>query len=176
MKVPAAFREQVHKVGAKVLSGDTDRVLAVDLIERWAFKNSMALVHAVFRQFAKSALDGWLGRHSAELADEREHDPAEQLALDIFGDVPLRIEIGIGRFADLVACRRPQIQAAIRQADVKAENAAGHKQRIHDLGARLLPLLPDDEITVRDALRNLQASNGHRRPSPADIPTRRGQP
>jgi hypothetical protein len=160
-KTPAAFREQLAKIGNKVLVGDLDRVRARDQLLNWIKRNDRPLADSIIRDFGADRLSDYLRHQAVMLADAHKHDPAEQLALDIFGDVPLRIEIGIGRFADLVDCRRPQIKAAIRQADVKADNAAGYRQRMHDLGARLLPLLPDDETTVRQALRQ-QPGQGRR--------------
>ena len=46
MKVPLAFREQVDKIGAKILAGDTDRVTAADLLERWVGVDAYSLRNA----------------------------------------------------------------------------------------------------------------------------------
>lgn len=167
-RTPTAWREQLDKTATQVLAGKLGRVEARDQLQRWLIRHPKELLHAVAREFAGKQLNELLRRRAAELADQRPHDAAEQLALDILGDVELRIEVGVGVFADLVDCNRRQLLDWQRQARTKRDNVQSYCQRVDDVVARLLPLMTTDEVKVREVLRNVPQPPP-RPPSPADI-------
>lgn len=148
MKAPTAFRVQVDKIGSRVLAGETSRDDALDALVRLASGNAPELipdlVRAVFREWAGARLGEWLKARSAEVT----RTPSEQLLLSLFGDVPMRIEIGPARFTSLMDANRDQLRAWQRQAQVKADNVTGFAERVGRLVAWLEPQLTDDAMTA----------------------------
>jgi len=157
-----AFREQVHKHGAKVIAGDMDRVVVADVLERWIFRNAVPLAHSIIRDWVRSRLDDWLRARLREQANSKLHPPAEEALFDLLDDMPERIEVGIGRFIDRLEATRPQIRSWQRLAHVKRANIIGYCEKVDRVAARLLPMLTDDQTTVREVLRPgaPAASNG----------------
>lgn len=156
MRVPLAFREQVHKIGTKILAGDADRVIGADLLERWVFKNALPLAHAVVRDWVRDKLSDWLRDRLREEADRKVRPPAEEALFDILDQMPEQIEIGVGRFIDRLDATRSQLLTWQRQAHVKRDNVVDYGVRVDRVVACLLPRLTTDEMTVREALLEMQ--------------------
>jgi hypothetical protein len=153
MRTPTAFRVEVDKIGQRVLAGKTDQEAALDLLVRWASGDRPDLIpdlmRDVFRDWARGKLNEWLGKRSKEVGQPTAD---LQMMIELFGDVPTRIEVGPNRFVNLLDANRAQLHAWQRQARVKADNVTGYAERVDRLIAWLDPQLADDQMTTRTAL------------------------
>jgi hypothetical protein len=159
MKIPLALREQIGKIGEKILAGDTDRVTAVDLLERWVFKNAAHIAHALVRDWARERVNNWLKVRLREEANRRVRPPEAETLFDLLQDAPSwNIEIGVGRFVDLVDATRPELLAWQKQAHVKRDNVTDYSRRVDAVVECLIPRMTDDTMRAGEALRSMVAS------------------
>jgi hypothetical protein len=158
----AVARAKVDEIGRKQTlplgeGGDPkipNRDAALAALRKWATgRDGKDYLAALAEDDLTRLYNDWL---RGRLDDSTPLGEAEQLAFDILGDIPLRWELSPNRFANFVECNRTEVRAALRQADVKADNAAAHRQRLHDAADRVLPYLTTDTMLVREAMREMQ--------------------
>lgn len=142
MKVPYDIRREVERLGRLILAGTISYDDALDMLEPFLDKIEHKLfVSEVHRRFLRNQLKAWISSQLAIAADDEERG---QQPLP-FPDLPALLEISPGTFKHQNAMAIEDWNAAVRQAETKASNAAGYLERVVRARDRALELLHGDE-------------------------------
>jgi hypothetical protein len=144
VKSPSWFSQAVARYGAEALANQITKEDAVREITATTRKLHSEHIGEVYIDHVTRELRAWMTRRAVADA-AREHDQ-----LELFPGAPMVFELSPGRFAATAVMTRRDWDAALKQADTKARNADGHRdkvQRAHDL---IVPLLTSDDLTTAD--------------------------
>lgn len=148
MKLPSWLESELDLIGRKVLSGETARsdaagILADEIAEDETF------VHAVAADFARRRLRQWVSAaQRGSDAGNPGSGPGQQL--ELFPWLPPFLETSPGRFAHVDTMTGEDWDAAVRQAEVKADNAGTFAKGIKRAYDQVRPLLTDGTLTTAD--------------------------
>lgn len=149
MRIPNWLQTELDSLGRKVLSGETSRDDAVALLTDEIFERDEVLVHDVTEDFSRKRLRDWvksqLRTYYAEDVEENGPQQAE-----LFPWLPRLLETSPGRFAHVNAMTGTDWDSALRQAEVKADNAASYAKAIKRAYDLVRPLLTEDKLTTAD--------------------------
>lgn len=140
MKVPKWLRQEIAEQGAAVVHGTASHDAAVTTLTDRALAKDPDWVRRLVADCVAKALQVWTSRHGTPVEDGDQ--------LELFPDLPAHIEIAPGRFVAQASMTRQDWTAAIRQARTKADNAAGHADRVEAIAQKVLPLLTADDLTT----------------------------
>ncbi|HEY9524004.1 MAG TPA: hypothetical protein VIR33_12255 [Thermopolyspora sp.] len=145
MKTPTWFREQIAAEGVRVNAGESSiDESSVHIAEQVAAKDS-TLTKGIVIEFARKKLENWLASHRPSARRVENNGQ-----LDLFPDLPRKLEISPGRFADQAVMTRHDWDAALKQAQTKAGNAAKYASAIEQAHDEIVPLLKNDTLTTAD--------------------------
>ena len=149
MKSPQWFRELIASEGRRVLQRTVTDEEAATEITRAVFDkgdtDEPPFTHRIVADYVRRQLKTWLSGHR-HIADDS--DPDGQL--DLFPEIPRRLEIAPGRFVDQAVMTRRDWTAAVKQAKTKASNAGAFADSIERIAEKVLPLLTSDELTTAE--------------------------
>jgi hypothetical protein len=152
MKPPKWFRELLGKEGAKILKRESTDEDAIARLTKHILTNQdedPPFSHRLIAEYAHRQLKMWISQHRQPAPGA---DDSGQL--DLFPDIPHKVEIAPGRFVDQAFMTRKDWTAAVRQAETKASNAGGFAEAIKRIADKVLPLLINDELTTADVWRS----------------------
>lgn len=156
MKSPQWFRELIASEGRRILQRTVTDEEAATEVTRAVFDrddtDEPPFTHRIVADYVRRQLKTWLSGHRHVAAGD---DPDGQL--DLFPDIPRKLEVAPGRFVDQAWMTRRDWSAAVKQAKTKASNAGGYADAIERIAEKVLPLLTDDELTTADVWRPGQA-------------------
>lgn len=143
MRTPNWLRKELADQGALIKAGDTsDEKAAARLAEQILAKDT---------PLARFIIGTWVGRKLRPfLADASTGAGSPESQLCLFPDIPRRLEVSPGRFADQAVMTGHDWDAALKQAETKADNASGYAAAIRQAYEKVRPLLTDDELTTAD--------------------------
>lgn len=149
MKPPAWFREQLAGEGRRVLQRTvTDEEATVELTRTVLDRDDRddpPFTHRIIADYIRRQLKHWLAGHRGVTASDDEDGQ-----LDLFPDIPRKLEVAPGRFVDQAFMTRKDWTAAVKQAKTKASNAGTYAESIERVAEKVLPLLTDDEVTTAE--------------------------
>jgi hypothetical protein len=150
MRIPAWLRSELETLGRQVLGGDLGRDEAAGLITDQIFGHD-GLAREVISEFSRKQLRKWLksqlrGYYAAK---ELEGETGDR-QLELFPHLPRLLETSPGRFAHISAMTGPDWDSALRQAEVKADNAGNYAKAILRAYEQVRPLLDDESLTTAD--------------------------
>lgn len=149
MRAPKWFKEELAAHGALVLERTVTDDDATVKLKNQILAKDKPFAELIVRDYVRKQLRAWTRDHVSSLYAEADAgDTAGQL--DLFPELPRRIEVGIGRFADIAVMTAPDWDAAVRQADTKAGNASGYAAALRRVYDQVRPLLTDDELTTAE--------------------------
>lgn len=142
MKVPRAIMAEIERLGRLILEGEISYEEALDALEPFLDKEEYRLLASeVHRRFFRNQLKAWIQSQIAVAADDAE---SGQQPLP-FPDLPALLEVSPGTFKHQNAMAVKDWNAAVRQAETKAANAAGYLERVLRARDRAVELLHGDE-------------------------------
>lgn len=150
MKSPKWFRELLAKEGTQILtreSTDEDAIARLTMCILDRQDEDPPFAHRLIAEHAGRQLKVWISQHQHAGATD------DSGQLDLFPDIPRKVEVSPGRFVDQAFMTRRDWTAAVRQAETKASNAGGFAEAIKRIADKVLPLLTDDELTTADVWR-----------------------
>lgn len=128
MNVPRAIAAEIERVGRLILAGELSYDEAIDALEPFLDKEEHRLfLQYVKRRYLRNQIKHWITSHLATAAedDQNGHQPLP------FPELPPHIEIAPGTFKHQNMMSDIQYwDAAVVQAQTKADNAAGYLERI----------------------------------------------
>jgi hypothetical protein len=143
MKLPSRLQAELDQIGRQVLSGETARSDAAGILaDRIA--GDETFVHLIAADFARKQLRQWV---STQLRDSGA-GPGGQL--ELFPWLPRFLETSPGRFSHVLVMDGEDWDAALRQAEVKADNAQNYAKGVKRAHDQVRPLLTDDTMTTAD--------------------------
>ena len=151
MRLPPWLESELEEVGRKVLTGETPRKDAAGILADQIAENE-PFVHAVAADFARTQLRGWIRSHGRAWQFA---DGADDTQLELFTWLPPFLETSPGRFARVDTMTGEDWDAALRQAEVKADNAQRYAKGVKRAHDRVRPLLTDDTMTTADVAEQL---------------------
>lgn len=144
MKAPKWFAEQLAEEGGRIRERATTDEAAIAALASKVYKDDPGFTREIVANYVRRKLHAWLRQTvSADVSEAQ---------LDLFPELPRRLEISPGRFADQAVMTGPDWDAALRQADTKAANANGFAEAVHRAYDKVRPLLHDD-LTTAEVLR-----------------------
>lgn len=151
MRIPSWLRTELDTLGRQVLGGDISRDEAAGLLSDLIADRDEKLAHEVLKVFSRRQLRDWVksqlrGYYAAE---ENEAETGAR-QLELFPALPRLLETSPGRFAHINSMTGADWDAAMRQADVKADNAGSYAKAIRRAYEEVRPLLDDDSLTTAD--------------------------
>ena len=157
MNVPGWFSTEIGRLGRQVIAEDISRQDAATQLEDIAFKRENRIfLHDIVHTWMLARLGNWIKDYLASLSIEEIEAATGALPLP-FPDLPALLEVRPGRFVHQNAVTRPDLKAAVIQADTKASNAAGFAEKVRRLAEAALPLMTDDTITLAAIAHQLRA-------------------
>lgn len=159
MRTPAWFRTELETLGRQVLNGDTERDEAVELITDQVFERDENLVHDVIEDFGRKELRKWVkSQLRGFYAEDVHEEETGERQPELFPWLPRLLEVSPGRFTHIHAMTGADWDAALRQAEVKADNASGFAKAVRRAYEQVRPLLAEDALTTSDVAGLLAAS------------------
>ena len=145
MRTPAWFRTELETLGRQVLLGDIDRGDAAGLLADQIASRDDDLAHQVLASFGRNQVREWLKSQLRDYyaAQEQEAEMGERQG-ELFPYLPRLLETSPGRFSHINSMTGPDWDAALRQAEVKADNAGAYAKGIRKAYEQVRPLLDDD--------------------------------
>jgi hypothetical protein len=127
MKVPRAIMFEIERLARLILEAELSYEDAIDALEPFLSKEEYRLfTQEIHRRFLRNQLKAWISAHLATLADDEENG---QQPLP-FPELPAHIEIAPATFRHQRAMSEDDWNAAVIQAEVKANNALGYVERV----------------------------------------------
>lgn len=127
MKVPKRLMQEIERVGRLILSGEMTYEDGIDALEPFLSKDEYRLfTQDILRRYLRNQIKSWI---AGQLASAEEDERSGQVPLP-FPDLPALIEISPATFRHQNALTLKDWDAAVVQAKNKADNAAGHLERI----------------------------------------------
>ncbi|HLK74034.1 MAG TPA: hypothetical protein VKU77_10355 [Streptosporangiaceae bacterium] len=158
MKIPAWLTAELDTAVSRIIEGDADRDERIGAITDKIISREAGLVRSFVRsctgKLLRERIKGRLISYYASSSTGSE--PGDQL--ELFAALPRILETSPGRFAHISTMTGPDWDAALRQAEVKADNSgtyAKELRRAHDI---VRPLLGDDgALTTADVAEKIAA-------------------
>ena len=151
MKLPNWLDAELDRAAVRIVSGDADREGIIEEITGQVIARDALLTHGYARRgVAKEIRE----RIKAQLVTfyrpgDSGGEPGGQL--ELFAALPRVLETSPGRFAHISAMTGPDWDAALRQAEVKADNSGHYAKAIRRAHEQVRPLLRDDDsLTTAD--------------------------
>lgn len=151
MKLPRWLQDELAQIGRKVLSGETARNDAAGILADQITEND-TLARAVAADFARKQLRGWIRSHGHSIYLTTSEDDTQ---LELFTYLPPFLETSPGRFARVDTMTAADWDAAVKQSEVKADNAANYAKAIRRAYDQVRPLLIDEAMTTADVAAQL---------------------
>lgn len=145
MKTPHWFRQQIVAEGTRVNAQETsEEDAAVHLADQILAKDA-PFARGIIIEFARKRLETWTASHKPTTALA-----ADDGQMDLFPELPRRLEISPGRFAAQAVMTRHDWETALKQAQTKEGNASGYRERVERAHDAIVPLLTDDSMTTAE--------------------------
>jgi len=152
MRNPPWLDSELESAAARIVAGDTDRETAIDAITGQIISRDAALVRSFVREGAgKKVRERIKARLITYYAagGNAGTEPGDQL--ELFAALPRLLETSPGRFAHISTMTGPDWDAALRQAEVKADNSGQYAKAVRRAHDQVRPLLADDDsLTTAD--------------------------
>lgn len=149
MRAPTWFKEQLALEGSRVLEREiTDSDAAAAIVDQ-IFAKDQLFARRIVADYTTRQLRTWTNQH--QIAMISADGPSVQY--ELFPEIPRRLEVAPGRFADQAVMNRQDWDNALRQAETKANNASGYAGSIRKAYDRVRPLFTNDEQTTADVWR-----------------------
>lgn len=149
MRAPKWFRVSLAEQGGRVVERAITDQQATERVTDQILAKDRPFASAIIGDYVRKQLRTWTGQHSLGLYVAG--DAGGQL--DLFPEIPRRLETAPGRFADQAVMTRKDWDAALRQAQTKANNASGFADAIRQVYDKVRPLLTSDDLTTADVWR-----------------------
>lgn len=149
MKLPGWLHAELDLIGHQVLDGETKRADAAAILADAIFERDRSLARTVTAEFVRKQLRGWIRSHGGTFIPTSDDDEGGA-QFELFTWLPAILETSPGRFARVGTMTGEDWDAALRQAEVKAGNAASHADGIRRAYDRVRPLLTEDAMTTAD--------------------------
>lgn len=146
MKLSKWLREKIATHGGFVLEGRITEEQAISNVASELLTERKDEARDIIRDILGRHLRTWIRMHERPSTS----DAYDSGQLDLFPEIPRKVEVAPGRFVDQAFMTRKDWLAAIRQAETKASNAGGFAEAIKRIADKVLPLLTDDELTTAD--------------------------
>jgi hypothetical protein len=150
MKPPQWFRELLAAEGTKILKEESTFDEAAAELAQQIIDNrddDPPFLHRLAADCARRQAVKWIRTHELPGASGGGGQG------DMFPDLPRNLETSPGRFAAQAVMTGRDWDAALRQAQTKASNAAGFADGVQRAYDKVRPLLTTDELTTADVLR-----------------------
>lgn len=142
MNVPRAIMFEIERLGRLILNSELTYEEALDSLEPFLEKEEHRLFRRwVHRHFLRRQLKAWVTSQIA-VADDDERNGVQVLP---FPDLPATLEISPGTFRHQNVMTLRDWDAAVRQAQTKADNATGYLERVLRARDRAAEILHGDE-------------------------------
>lgn len=145
MRAPRWFKQELADQGGLILERAVTEEQAADTLAGQILAKDERFARQLVADYVRKQLRTWISQHAPAAALE---DPDAQL--DLFPEIPRRLEVAPGRFADQAVMNRHDWECALRQAKTKASNASGYADAIRQAYDKVRPLLTNDELTTAD--------------------------
>ncbi len=151
MRIPQWLRAEMEALGGQVLDGSITRDDAAGMIADQILSRDPKLARQILASFGGKQLREWV---KAQLHDYYASGDASGEAggqLELFAALPRLLETSPGRFAHISSMTGPDWDAALRQAEVKSNNAGEYVGKLRVAYKQVRPLLTDDDsLTTAD--------------------------
>lgn len=152
MRAPKWFKQDLADEGRRVIEHEIDDDEATDRITDRVLEKDERFTRGIVRDYVRKKLRAWTTEHIAGYyRDDDDEDGEPQL--DMFPELPRRLETAPGRFVDITVMNRHDWNAALVQAQVKAANASGFAALVERAHDQIVPLLISDNLTTADVWR-----------------------
>lgn len=149
MRIPTWLATELDTLGRQVLGGDISRDEAAELIADQIAARDENLAHRVIGGFARREIRSWVkSQLRGYYAAQDGEDETGGRQLELFPALPRLLETSPGRFAHINAMTGADWDAALRQAEVKADNAGAYAKGIRRAYEQVRPLLDDGPLTT----------------------------
>jgi hypothetical protein len=143
VRAPKWFKESLAEEGARILEREITDEKAAEVLAEKILKDQ-GFTRDIAKDYGRRQLAAWAKQYrpyvSAEIGGQ----------MDLFPELPRRLETSPGRFADQAVMHRKDWDAALRQAQTKANNANGFADAIQQAYDKVRPLLTSDDLTTAD--------------------------
>jgi hypothetical protein len=145
MRTPIWLRSELETLGRQVLGGDISRNDAADLLANAITSRDGDLAHQVLASYGRKEIRDWVKSQLRDYyaADEQAADTGDR-QLELFPHLPRLLETSPGRFSHINSMTGPDWDAALRQAEVKADNAGAYAKGIRKAYDEVRHLLDDE--------------------------------
>lgn len=127
MKIPRALMIEIERLGRLIFQGEISYEEALDALEPFLHKEEYRLLTSeILRKFLRRQIKTWLTSQIATIAEDEESGQQPLWAADL----PPYIEIAVATRKHQNAMTIKDWEAAVAQAQVKADNAAGYCERV----------------------------------------------
>jgi len=127
VRIPRAIMVEIERVGRLIFEGEMTWEEALDALEPFLYKEEYRLLTSdVLRRFLRKEIKAWLASQVRTAADDEETGQQPLWAPDL----PPYIEIAVATRKHQNAMTIKDWEAAYNQAQVKADNAIGYRERI----------------------------------------------
>jgi hypothetical protein len=151
MKTPKWFKQHLATIGGRVLERESTEDQGADDLTDQIFDKGEGFARAIVREYARKQLKNWVTSH-------RRGTPVDEDTgqTDLFPQLPRNLEVAPGRFAAQAVMTRRDWDAALKQAETKANNAGGHYEAVKQVYDQVRPLLTSDELTTAEVWKSTQ--------------------
>ena len=143
MRAPKWFKESLAEEGARVLEREITDAKAAEALAEKIVKDA-GFTRDIVKDYGRRQLLAWAKQYRPYVAVEIGSQ------LDLFPELPRRLETSPGRFADQAVMTRRDWDAALKQAKTKADNVNGFFDSVQQAYNKVRPLLTSDILTTAD--------------------------